>query len=108
MSDVENKKKKKSKQLDHYLRNVIQKVPEQIESFLEGQEPSMTYYTGSWATDVLNNFTEKQSEKIFARMKKFQNKCCFIQKKLPFKTEYEDDKGDVIPIQGYEYQVRKV
>ena len=108
MSDVKKKKKKKSKQLDHYLRNVIQKVPEQIESFLESDEPSMTYYTGSWATDVLNNFTEKQSEKIFTRMKKYQDKCYFTQKKLPFQTEYENDKGELVSLQGYEYQVRRV
>ena len=25
----------------------------------------MTYYTGNWSADVSNNFTEKQSEKIF-------------------------------------------
>ena len=107
MSDVKKKKKKKSKQLDHYLRNVIQKVPEQIEDFLQSEEPSMTYYTGSWASDVLNNFTEKQSEKIFNRMKKFQSKCFFTQKKLPYATEYIDDKGNSVQIYGYEYQVRK-
>ena len=106
MSEVK-KKKKKSKQLDHYLRNVIQKVPEQIEYFLENDEPTMTYYTGSWAADVLNNFTEKQSEKIFNRMKKFQDKCTFLQKKLPYVTEDIDDKGNTIRIHGYEYLVRK-
>lgn len=101
-------KKKKSKQLDHYLRNVIQKVPDSIENFLDGNESSMVYYTGAWATDVLNNFTEKQSEKIFARMKKFQNKCHFTQKKLAYTTYDEDEKGNTVPIQGYEYTIRRI
>ena len=33
----------------------------------------MTYYTGNWASDVADNFTEKQSEKIFKTMSKYMN-----------------------------------
>ena len=46
-------------------------------------EKKLTYYTGNWATDVLNNFTEKQSEKIFKNMSKYMSipDVSFFQKK---------------------------
>ena len=53
--------RKKSKELDHYLKSVISGVPRKLDSFIEGSDKSMTYYTGNWATDVEYNFTEKQS-----------------------------------------------
>ena len=55
---------RKSKELDHYLKSVINSVPTKLESFMSSEDKKMTYYTGNWATDVLNNYTEKQSEKI--------------------------------------------
>ncbi len=59
----------KSKELDHYLKSVISGVPKKLDHFLSGNENKMTYYTGNWSTDVCNNFTEKQSEKIFKNNK---------------------------------------
>ena len=50
---------RKSKELDHYLKNVISGVPKKLDHFLNSGEKKLTYYTGNWATDVLNNFTEK-------------------------------------------------
>ena len=61
---------RKSKELDHYLKSVINSVPKKLDSFMNGNDKTITYYTGNWATDVLNNFTEKQSEKIFKTMSK--------------------------------------
>ena len=60
----------KSKELDHYLKSVISGVPKQLDHFISGKDKKMTYYTGNWSTDVCNNFTEKQSEKIFKNMSK--------------------------------------
>ena len=60
--------RRKSKELDHYLKHIINDVPKKLEHFLEGNDKSMTFYTGNWAEDVANNFTEKQSEKIFKTM----------------------------------------
>ena len=40
---------------------------------MSSNDTKMTYYTGNWATDVLNNYTEKQSEKIFKTMSKFMS-----------------------------------
>ena len=64
---------RKTKELDHYLKAIINKIPNQIDRFIEGDQPKMTYYTGNWATDVLNNYTEKQAEKIFKKMSKYMN-----------------------------------
>ena len=63
--------RRKSKELDHYLKHIINDVPQKIQHFLEGNDKSMTFYTGNWAEDVANNFTEKQSEKIFKTMARF-------------------------------------
>ena len=56
---------RKSKELDHYLKTVINSVPKKLDNFIDSTDKKMTYYTGNWSTDVANNFTEKQSEKIF-------------------------------------------
>ena len=75
--------RRKSKELDHYLKHIINDVPQKIQHFLNGNEKSMTFYTGNWAEDVANNFTEKQSEKIFKTMSRFVDtgKLQFFQKK---------------------------
>ena len=41
--------------------------------FIDSDKSKITYYTGNWATDVMNNFTEKQSEKIFKKMNKMMS-----------------------------------
>lgn len=66
--------KRKSKELDHYLKSIISGVPKKIDHFTNGKDKQMTYYTGNWSTDVCNNFTEKQSEKIFKNMSKYMNR----------------------------------
>ena len=65
--------RKKSKELDHYLKSVINSVPKKIDDFITSNGKSLTYYTGNWATDVCNNYTEKQSEKIFKMMSKYMD-----------------------------------
>ena len=47
--------------------------PKKLDNFIDSNEKSMTYYTGNWGTDVADNFTEKQSEKIFKTMSKYMN-----------------------------------
>ena len=74
---------RKTKELDHYLKRIILKVPDKIQQFIdeENGEFSMTYYTGNWSQHIYDNFTELQAEKIFKRMAQFQNKISFVQKK---------------------------
>ena len=61
-------------------------------------EKKMVYYTGNFAEDVLNNFTEKQSEKLFKKMRGYHDNFIFVQRKV--------DQG-AEDINGYEYIVAK-
>ena len=102
--------RRKSKELDHYLKHIINDVPKKIEHFLEGNDKSMTYYTGNWAEDVSNNFTEKQSEKIFKNMAKIvaSGNVQFVQrKKKPIKIGTWSVYGENPPqsISYYDYIV---
>jgi len=103
--------KRKSKELDHYLKAVINSVPDKLKEFTEmSTEPKMTYYTGNWRTDVLNNYTEKQSEKIFKKMSKFveNDKLAFFQKRnKPIEIGTWSEYGEQEPetIYSYDYIV---
>ena len=102
---------KKSKELDHYLKSVINTVPDKIKAFEENSnESKMVYYTGNWATDVLNNYTEKQSEKIFKTMSKYMNNnnLQFFQKKnknIEIGTWSEYGENEPESITSYDYIV---
>ena len=99
--------KRKSKELDHYLKAVINTVPDKLKEFAESSaEPKMTYYTGNWRTDVLNNYTEKQSEKIFKKMSKFveNDKLAFFQKRnKPIEIGTWSEYGEQAPETIYSY-----
>ena len=102
--------RKKSKELDHYLKSVISGVPKKLDNFIEGSEKSITYYTGNWATDVADNFTEKQSEKIFKTMSKYMdnNNLQFFQKKnknIEIGTWSEYGENAPESISSYDYIV---
>ena len=102
--------RKKSKELDHYLKNVISGVPKKLDHFLESGEKKLTYYTGNWATDVMNNFTEKQSEKIFKNMSKYMSNpnVQFFQKKnknIEIGTWSEYGENPPESISSYDYIV---
>ena len=101
---------RKSKELDHYLKNVISGVPKKLDNFINSNETKMTYYTGNWATDVCNNFTEKQSEKIFKTMSKYMNinGLQFFQKKnknIEIGTWSEYGENPPESISSYDYIV---
>ena len=93
---------RKSKELDHYLKSVINSVPTKLESFMSSEDKKMTYYTGNWATDVLNNYTEKQAQKIFDNANQYRDKLDFFQIKL--KDTYEDYNENTL--QAYDYIAR--
>lgn len=101
---------RKTKELDHHLKHIISSVPEKLEKFENGIDHKMTYYTGNWQTDVLNNFTLKQSEKIFKRMAKIHDrgKVAFFQKKnkdihIGTWSEYGENEPETIT--SYDYIV---
>ena len=101
---------RKSKELDQYLKNVISGVPKKLDHFINSNESKMTYYTGNWATDVGNNFTEKQSEKIFKTMSKYMSNdnLQFFQKKnknIDIGTWSEYGENEPESITSYDYIV---
>ena len=101
---------RKSKELDHYLKSFINSVPKKLDSFINSNDKKMTYYTGNWATDVSNNFTEKQSEKIFKTMSKYMNNndLQFFQKKnknIEIGTWSEYGENEPESISSYDYIV---
>ena len=102
--------RKKSKELDHYLKNVISGVPKKLDNFIDGNEKTITYYTGNWASDVADNFTEKQSEKIFKVMSKYisNDNLQFFQKKnknIEIGTWSEYGVNEPESITSYDYIV---
>ena len=92
------------------MKAEIEKVPEQLIRFRDKKlESKMVYYTGNWNKDVVANLTQRQSEKLFAKMQKIQSYGCilFFQKRMKDikigETEY--DKPEVIT--GYQYIVMR-
>ena len=56
-----------SKEIDGYLKSLIKDVHDKLDRFYTSNEKSMVYYVGNFAEDVMNNFTEKQSENYLRR-----------------------------------------
>jgi len=89
------------KELDPYLRARIGEARIQLENLIKPSNRSGTskvYYLGNFRKDVLDNFTEKQSNKIFASMEKLHKYVHLFQKKVPSFTD-----ADGIEWSGYEY-----
>jgi len=84
-----------SKEIDTYLKSLIKDIPDKLDRFYNSNEKSMVYYVGNFAEDVLNNFTEKQSDKLFKKVRGYHDNYIFVQRKL--KQELD----------GYEYIVAK-
>lgn len=104
---------RKTKELDHHLKHIINNVPINLEKFESSEEKKITYYTGNWATDVAANFTEKQSEKIFKKMNKIMENnpnIVFTQKRMKdIKVGSWSEYGEQEPhiITGFEYIAMK-
>ena len=102
---------RKTKELDHHLKHVINNVPIKLERFEDSKDKKLCYYTGNWATDVAANFTEKQSEKIFKKMAKIMAKnpnVMFVQKRMkPIEVGTWSEYGENEPesISSYDYIV---
>ena len=72
------------KELDPYLRGRIGEARFNLEQLIKPSNPSGTkrvYYLGNFRKDVLDNFTEKQSIKIFKAMEKLHDHVHLFQKK---------------------------
>jgi hypothetical protein len=99
------KVRKKSKEIDHYVK---QNVGEALLQLRELSKPSnrsgisRVYYTGNWVNDIYNNYTEKQAQKIFDNANQYRDKLDFFQVKL--NDTYEDYNEKTL--QAYDYVAR--
>ena len=92
---------KSGNELDPYLRARIGEARFLLEQLIKPSNPSGTkrvYYLGNFQKDVLDNFTDKQANKIFAVMDKFKKDVHMFQKKVPSFTD-----ADGVVWSGYEY-----
>jgi len=71
---------------DEYLKSSIKNSIKTIEDFTKNRKrgEQIVYYEGNFQEDVLNNFSNKESEEIFNTMKKYLNdyRLIFLQKKI--------------------------
>jgi hypothetical protein len=81
MTQVTTKKFK-----DEYLKSSILNSIKTIEDFTKNRKrgDQIVYYEGNFQEDVLNNFSNEESEKIFNSMKRYLNdfRLIFLQKKI--------------------------
>ena len=63
---------------------------------------SRLYYTGQWAKDVYDNFTNKQAEVIFKKVEKLKPELTFFQSKLETFKDHEGQEWT-----GYDYYAKK-
>ena len=84
-------------EIDKYLKDIIKEVPNKVQIFRKNSDKGkqMVYYTGFFQSDTYNNFTTKQAETIFGKMRNHLNdtSLLFYQRRL---------LGG-----GYEYIVRR-
>jgi|SRR6056300_1764991 hypothetical protein len=99
------KVRKKSKEIDHYVKQNIGEAYIQIRELAKPSNKPGTqkvYYTGNWVNDIYNNYTEKQAQKIFDNVAQYRDKLDFFQVKL--NETYEDYNEKTL--QAYEYIAR--
>ena len=102
-----------SKEIDRWLKAEIEKVPEKLVRFRDKKlESKMVYYTGNWHKDVIANLTQRQSEKLFAKMQKIQSDggLLFFQKKnknIEIGTWSEYGEKEPESISSYDYIIIK-
>ena len=97
---------------DPYLKPLILEAVKKVEEFawFRNKGDKTVYYEGNFQEDVLNNFSVKESEKIFKTMSRYldDNRLLFLQKKV----KSVDIKNNEItelesPKYFYEYIVSK-
>ena len=96
---------RKVKELDPYIKARVGEALIQLGELTKPSNRSGTsrlYYTGNWAKDIYDNYTEKQAETIFKKVEKLKPQLDFFQKKL---EPFTDSEGKVWV--GYDYIARK-
>ena len=97
---------RKVKELDPYNKSRVGEAQIQLGELLKSSNrrgTSRLYYTGNWAKDIYDNYTEKQAETIFKKVEKLKPHLTFFQSKLEsFKDEDGKEWG------GYDYYAKKI
>ena len=97
---------RKVKVLDPYIKARVGEALIQLREITKPSNlpgTSKVYYTGNWAKDVYDNFTEKQAETIFKKVEKLKPKLTLFQSKL---ESWKDEEGEICT--GYDYIARKI
>jgi len=107
MKEVNTKKFK-----DPYLKPLILEAVKKVEEFawFRNRGDRTIYYEGNFQEDVLNNFSVKESEKIFKTMSRYlnDNRLLFLQKKVKSVDLNNDELSELeSPKYFYEYIVSK-
>ena len=103
---MNDKVRRKVKELDPYLKGRIGEALIQLQELGKPSNLSGTsrvYYTGNWAKDVYDNFTDKQAQVIFDKVIKLKTGLSLYQVKLPKFTDEEGQEWS-----GYDYTARKI
>jgi len=107
------KEKKQKKFKDPYLKPIILESLDKINEvlWLKKSGTKEIYYEGNFQEDVLNNFSQRQSNKIFSKMNEYKKHNCltFFQRKVKAVKNHEllemDENKE--PTYFYEYIVSK-
>tara|TARA_Y200000002_G_C22193126_1_gene460124 strand:- start:27 stop:326 length:300 start_codon:yes stop_codon:yes gene_type:complete len=96
---------RKVKELDPYIKARVGEALIQLGELVKPSNlpgTSRIYYTGQWAKDVYDNFTNKQAAVIFSKVRKLEPELTFYQSKL---ETFKDHEG--VEWTGYDYYAKK-
>ena len=96
---------RKVKELDPYIKARVGEALIQLGELVKPSNlpgTSRLYYTGQWAKDVYDNFTNKQAEVIFKKVEKLKPDLTFFQSKLETFKDHEGQEWT-----GYDYYAKK-
>jgi len=106
MIEVKTKKFK-----DEYLKPIILNAVKKVEEFawFKNKGEKEVYYEGHFQEDVLNNFSKRESDEIFNRMRRYLNdsRLLFLQKKVKVVVKETELTELQSPKNYYEYIVSK-
>jgi hypothetical protein len=106
MNEVKTKKFK-----DPYLKPLVLEAVKKVEEFawFKNKGEQAIYYEGNFQEDVLNNFSQKESERIFTTMSRYlnDNRLLFLQKKVKVVVKETELTELQSPKNYYEYIVSK-
>ena len=102
------KEMKVKKFKDPYLKPIILNAIKKIEEFawFRKKGDQSIYYEGHFQEDVLNNFSKRESNEIFDKMRKYlnDNRLLLLQKKVKVKYKKILDTGLSVDDSQYHYE----